>query len=192
MTRFFVFLKKQPLAAAVLALMIAVLGVRIPQDAYWVRAVLRILLSGSMPFLLYLISGEKTLSQGGNQTGYVIRRLVGFLIIAVIFGTLGSLGMIVKGEVKPGLLLRLAELVIMFLFVGLFEELCFRAVLNDAMICQFRNSKAVFSVSAVISCLVFGAVHVIGSPLTGKTDRRACDSSVTFCVLSSNHRVKKA
>ncbi len=170
MTRFFEFLKRQPMMTAVLALMIAMAGVGLPQESYLTRAVLRVLLTGTMLFLLSLISGEKTLSQGDNQTGYVIRQLMGFLILAAIAGVLTAVGTVVQGQVRPGILLRLVTLLLLFLFVGLFEELCFRAVLNDAMICQFRSSRAVFVWSAVFSSLIFGAVHVIGSPLTGAVE----------------------
>ena len=170
MTRFFEFLKKQPMMTAVLALMIAMAGVGLPQEAYLTRGILRVLLTGTMLFLLTLISGENTLSQGDNQTAYVFRQLRGFLILAAMAGVLTAVGTVVQGEVRPGMLLRLVSLLLLFLFVGLFEELCFRAVLNDAMICQFRNSKGVFAWSAVISSLIFGAVHVIGSPLTGAVE----------------------
>ncbi len=170
MTRFFEFLKRQPMMTAVLALMIAMAGVGLPQESYLTRAVLRVLLTGTMLFLLSLISGEKTLSQGDNQTGYVIRQLMGFLILAAIAGVLTAVGTVVQGQVRPGILLRVVTLLLLFLFVGLFEELCFRAVLNDAMICQFRNSKRVLVWSAVFSSLIFGAVHVIGSPLTGAVE----------------------
>ena len=46
------------------------------------------------------------------------------------------------------------------LFVGLFEESAFRVIINDAILYKFRNSRHVFVWIAVISSLVFGAVHV--------------------------------
>ena len=110
MTRFFEFLKRQPMMTAVLALMIAMAGVGLPQESYLTRAVLRVLLTGTMLFLLSLISGEKTLSQGDNQTGYVIRQLMGFLILAAIAGVLTAVGTVVQGQVRPGILLRLVTL----------------------------------------------------------------------------------
>lgn len=101
MTRFFEFLKRQPMMTAVLALMIAMAGVGMPQESYLTRAVLRVLLTGTMLFLLSLISGEKTLSQGDNQTGYVIRQLMGFLILAAIAGVLTAVGTVVQGRSGP-------------------------------------------------------------------------------------------
>ena len=50
----------------------------------------------------------------------------------------------------------------MFISVGLFEELAFRAVINDAIIYKFREKKYVFVLSAVVSSLVFGAAHIVG------------------------------
>ncbi len=40
---------------------------------------------------------------------------------------------------------------LMFISVGLFEELAFRAVINDAIIYKFREKKYVFALSAVVS-----------------------------------------
>lgn len=39
-------------------------------------------------------------------------------------------------------------------------------MLNDAIIYQFRSSTHVFLISAVVTSLVFGAAHIIGSDLT--------------------------
>ena len=166
MTKFFEFLKKQPLVTAALTVVVAVLAIRLPQETYWMRCVLRILMCGTTLFFLYLVSGEKTLSQGDNQTGYVFKHLAGILILSVLAGGFGFVTTLKDSGVEDGVLLRTVTLFFMFLFACLFEELCFRAVLNDAIVRQFRNCKGVFVISAVVSCLVFGAVHVIGSPLT--------------------------
>ena len=165
MTRLFQFLKKQPVFAAVLALAVAVPALLLPQDVYWHRCVLRILMCGTMLFLLYLVSGEKTLSQGCNQTGYVIGHLLAFPIMALLMGAMGFIGQLQEG-VESGLPLRLVTIVFMVLFACLFEELCFRALLNDAIVGQFRNCRGVFAVSATVSSLVFGLVHVMGSPVS--------------------------
>lgn len=53
----------------------------------------------------------------------------------------------------------------MFVFVGLFEEMAFRAVINDAIIYRFRDKKYVFVLSAIASSLAFGAAHIIGADL---------------------------
>ena len=54
----------------------------------------------------------------------------------------------------------------MFMAVGLFEELAFRAVINDAIIYKFREWKYVFVLSAVVSSIAFGAAHVVGFEAT--------------------------
>ena len=170
MTSFFAFLKKHPLLTALIALVAAVLAVKLPQPSYWNKGVIRILLCGMMLFSLYLISGEKTLSQGDKQIGYTFRHMLGFLIFALVIGLFGAVTKLKSGAPESGLFLRLLSLLVMFFFVGQFEELCFRAVLNDAIVYRFRETKGVFVLSAVISSLVFGAVHMIGSPLTSALD----------------------
>ena len=170
MTSFLTFLKKHPLLTALIAVVVAVLAVRLPQPTYWNKGVIRILLCGVMLFSLYLISGEKTLSQGDKQIGYTFKHMLGFLIFALVMGLFGAVGKLASGAPENGLFLRLLSLLIMFFFVGQFEELCFRAVLNDAIVYRFRETKGVFVLSLVISSLVFGAVHMIGSPLTSALD----------------------
>ncbi|MBQ6576083.1 MAG: CPBP family intramembrane metalloprotease, partial [Lachnospiraceae bacterium] len=63
-------------------------------------------------------------------------------------------------------LLHLLVMFLMFIFVGLFEEIAFRAVINDAVIYRFRDKKYVFVLSAVCCSLLFGAAHVIGADLS--------------------------
>ena len=50
--------------------------------------------------------------------------------------------------------------------MGLFEEIAFRAVINDAVIYRFRDKKYVFVLSAVCCSLIFGAAHVVGADLS--------------------------
>lgn len=166
MTRFLRFLKKQPLLTAALAVAVAVLAIKLPQATYWNRCVLRIHMCASTLFFLYLISGEKTVFSDNRQIGYTFRYLLGFLVLALLAGLLGVFNWLQSGAVEGRVLLRLITLLLMFLFACLFEELCFRAVLNDAIVYQFRHTKGVFVISAVVSSLVFGAVHVIGSPVS--------------------------
>jgi membrane protease YdiL (CAAX protease family) len=51
------------------------------------------------------------------------------------------------------------------LFVGLFEETAFRALINDSIVYQFRSFKHVFLLSAILSSLIFGYVHVMFVPV---------------------------
>ena len=52
------------------------------------------------------------------------------------------------------------------LFVGLYEETAYRAIINDALMEQFRDHKGVFKLIAVVSFLTFGAAHIIGADLS--------------------------
>ena len=54
---------------------------------------------------------------------------------------------------------------VLLLFIGLFEELCFRVIINEALLYQFRNNKHIFLWIAIISSLLFGWVHVSGVSL---------------------------
>ncbi len=164
------FLKKQPVVTMLLAVIIGMAGILsldggdIPIGGF----VLRILLSGTMGVYLYLISGEKAIQDYSESTGYVIKTLSVYWILAGIVGLLGMLMLFDESTVKyenwyVNLLLGFFEM----LAVGLFEELLFRAIINDSIIYQFRNCKGVFVLSAVVSFLVFGAVHIVPAVLAG-------------------------
>ncbi len=124
--------------------------------------ILRTLLCGAMCFFLYQISGDKTLTSSYNYTGYVIKVAAGFWVFALPVGIVSLVA--ASGDKYPmwdNLVVQTVIVFLMFLFVGLFEELTFRAIINDAIIYKFRDKKYVFVLSAVVSSLVFGAVAVI-------------------------------
>ena len=166
--RYILFLKKRPLITAAAAIVYAMICLRsIPAETTFQNFILRTLLCGAMVFFLYQISGEKTLLAYNNSTWYVIKVAMGFWIFAFLAGLLGLI-MNFGGETPLWDNIPLHALVIflLFLFVGLFEEIAFRAVINDAIIYRFRDKKYVFALSAVCCSLIFGAAHVVGADLS--------------------------
>ena len=167
MSRFLEFLKKHPIVTAILAIALALVSLLLIRPvSIWGQAVLRMLLSGTMVFFLYLISGEKTLEKCGNSTGYVIKVAIGFWILALPLGILGFLNGLSANPVAEKWPLQLISVFVMMIFVGLFEELTFRAIINDAVMRRFRDRKSVFVISALACSLIFGAVHVLGADLS--------------------------
>lgn len=161
------FLKKQPLLTGLICLVLSVVTVRLI-DTYGGLSpkgmVIRMMLTVECAAFLYLISREKVFEHADNQTGYAVRKLSRLLILTAAMGALG-LAQAVKDPLAENLPVRLAYSLTELLFVGLFEELCFRAVLNDALLYQFREKKGIFVWIAVLSSLIFGAVHVLGSDI---------------------------
>ena len=169
------FLKKQPLLTAFIGLVVAVCGIKLLYgDNYFGEGVLRVVLSLAMCTILYLISGTKTFDQCEKTTGYVLKRLSGFIIfsltLTVVLGAFTIFGNSYVGEnVLPyqnNIPLQFIGTAFLCFFVGIFEELAFRAVLNDGIVYQFRDKKGVFVASAVISSLVFGWVHIMGADVS--------------------------
>ena len=185
MTKFLDYLKKHPLLTAALAVAIAATTIlTVPQESYWVRLVLRVLMCGTMLFLLWLISGEKTLSQCSQQTWTVLKNGTGILILALITGVLSFLTSLKDaGGMPEGWVLRTVLLFFMFLFACLFEELCFRAIINDAILYRFRSAKHVFFWSALISSVIFGAVHNLGASLTSPSDWAQAALKLLQCAI---------
>lgn len=164
--RYIAFLKKHPLITAAVAIAYALICIHaLREDTDYQVLIVRTLLCGAMAFFLYQISGEKTLVSSYNSTWYVIKVAMGFWIFAL---PLGVLSFFSNAEYPfwDNIPLHMLTVFLMFIFVGLFEEMAFRAVINDAIVYRFREKKYVFVLSAVCCSLVFGAAHVIGANLS--------------------------
>ena len=166
--RYILFLKKHPLICAAIAIVYAMVCIKtIKVQTYFQQFILRTLLCGAMAFFLYQISGDKTLASVYNSTWYVIKTAMGYWVFALPLGIIAFLAS--AGEELPfwdNVAWELFSIFLMFVFVGLFEEMAFRAIINDAIIYAFRNKKWVFVLSAVISSLAFGIAHIVGSDLS--------------------------
>lgn len=186
------FLKTHPIITAVIGVTIGVTATKCftPDEMYLV-AFLRIIFTLTMCVFVYLISGEKTFEKCHTTTGYVYK--MGFIsILFNVFFLFAGLLPIITGEDKlaEGWYYRIFIAFIAVMFVGLFEELMFRVVINDALLYSFRNSKHIFGWIAVISSFVFGVVHVIGvnifassSSFTGATLKTISTAIAGFCWL---------
>ncbi len=158
------FMKRSPLITAALCIVYVVVCFKsVPTETNFQFFIVRTMLCGAVCFFLYQISGDKTLTSSYVSTGYVIKNSIWFLLMSLIMGTVLMISNI--EEQTPLMDNPVFEFIIVFLMfisVGLFEELAFRAVINDAIIYKFRKKKYVFALSAVVSSLVFGAAHIIG------------------------------
>ena len=158
------FMKRSPLITAALCIIYVVVCFRsVPTETDFQFFLVRTMLCGAVCFFLYQISGDKTLASCYVSTGYVIKNSIGFLVMSLIMGSVLLLSNINdKVPLKDNQVLGFIIIFLMFISVGLFEELAFRAVINDAIIYKFREKKYVFVLSAVVSSVVFGAAHIVG------------------------------
>ena len=163
------FLMTCPIAAGIAGIFVAMFSIRFCSTAGdpLSEGILRMLLVGTMAFFLYFVSREKTLQKCGVETGYVVKVLSPLLITALFFGGIGMVGSFFdKTPLQPNWISNVCLTLFELLFVGLFEEVAFRALINDAIVYQFRSFKHVFLLSAVLSSLIFGYVHVMFVPLS--------------------------
>ena len=158
------FMKRSPLITAALCIVYVVVCFKtVHTDTNFQFFIVRTMLCGAVCFFLYQISGDKTLTSCYVSTGYVILNSMGFLVMSLIMGSVLLLSNIEEQvPLNDNPVLGLIIVFLMFISVGLFEELAFRAVINDAIIYKFREKKYVFVLSAVVSSLVFGAAHIVG------------------------------
>ena len=135
-----------------------------PSQNSYELSILKFILAIACTGFVALISGNKIIENSGNRTGYGL--LIGIPII-LINGLLGILGLIIylfgDKTLVDGWLPNLLLLALACLSIGFFEETLFRALINDAILYQFRNKKGVFVAIAITSSLAFGIVHVLGS-----------------------------
>lgn len=153
-------LKQSPIITGVIGVVVAVGGTKIlgPATSDLITKIdHRVLLFLSMCVFIYLISREKAFEKCHTTTGYAVRW--GLLIL--IPQTPNLLLRIFSGQsIASDWPIKFVLGLILCLFVGLFEESAFRVIINDAILYKFRNSRHVFVWIAIISSLVFGAVHV--------------------------------
>lgn len=164
------YLKKHPIIAAELTVIFGTVCVyTIPVENNFHRFLVRTALCGFVSFVLYQISGEKTFESSYKNTGYVIKYFSAFLIISLIQGVLLLLGNIQSNTMVDNPVIGLLNTFLFFISVGLFEELLFRAVINDAILYELRDKKNVFIIIALVSSLVFGAIHTVDVDVTSLT-----------------------
>ncbi len=164
------YLKKHPITAAALTVVFGTVCVyTIPVENNFHRFLVRAMLCGFVSFVLYQISGEKTFESSYKNTGYVIKCFSVYLIISLIQGVLLLLGNIQSSAVADNPVMELVNTFLFYISVGLFEELLFRAVINDAILYELRDRKNVFLIIAIVSSVVFGAIHTVDVDVTSIT-----------------------
>lgn len=113
---------------------------------------------------LYLISGKKTFTFLNNRTGYTVKMLFPTLIFSIVFGFFGLIEAVFeRPPVISGWPFNIVLAAANMFLVGIYEEGCFRACACDALLPVFRKLKLKhpFLLTAVLSGLLFGYVHVV-------------------------------
>ena len=164
--RYILFLKKYPLITAAIGIVYLMTCLKvIKTETHFQAFLLRTLFTGATIFFLYQISGDKTLTASYNDTWYVIKIGAIFWIMAIPVSSLGFMSNS-NAEMWDNIPLHIITDLLLYLSVGLFEEISFRALINDAIIYRFRDKKYVFVLCALVSSLAFGAAHVVGFDLS--------------------------
>ena len=155
------FLKKHPLVTGIVT--VALCGAAVPVlDGDSVKGIyLRILMSVVCGAAAFSISGTKVFEDLDKNIGYVLRWFGGFLIFSAVQGISGLVVQASKGmPLVSGWPKEVCITALYMISVGLFEELCFRVVINDSLLYSFRDHKYIFVWIALVSSLVFGYIHV--------------------------------
>ena len=134
----------------------------IPEENNFTLLIEFIIITVVTLFFLYLISGKKTFSFLNKQTVSTIKMLAPTLIFPAVFFFMGIITIVSdKPPFEENWLINTALLIVNMFLVGIYEESCFRACACDALLPAFRKLRHPFLLTAVISSLVFGYVHVV-------------------------------
>jgi membrane protease YdiL (CAAX protease family) len=164
MKKLLLFLKRNPALMAALTVALCYVSVKLldsDTEGNAASVILRLLLTIVCGAVLYAISGKKSFENLDQNIGYVIKKYSGFLIFSALLGVISLATAIAGGAPLVSgwpkvLFFLIAELIL----VGLFEELCFRVIINDGLLYQFRGNKHIFAWIGLITTLVFGWIHV--------------------------------
>ena len=170
MKRVLLFLKKYYVLTVALTVALCYASVKVLSSEEEIDAngiFLRILLTIVCGAVLYVVSGSKSFENLDKDIGYTLSRYKGFLIFSFLLGASALIASIAGGvKLVDGWPKVLFMIIVEVIFVGLFEELCFRVIINDALLYRFRDNKYIFVWIAVITTFLFGWVHVASATAT--------------------------
>lgn len=122
--------------------------------------------------LAFIFMGKEKLGFSKKGFSFAFKSVSGYLklmtVIGVWFALLPVLSKLVNqpgGDVTP---LAVVNIVIAGFFVGIAEEFIFRGLIFGGLAQKFGNTKKGIILAAVISGLIFGAMHVIGTVIDGE------------------------
>lgn len=169
MKQFYGLIKKVPILGGVCVLGLGLLSIYfldLGEDFTITPVLLRVLLSFVCIAFLFMISGDKVLVASGKNVGKAFKGFIPLILYSVLIGAVVFFSTVFGKELADNVPSVLFWGTLEMLGVGFFEELTFRAVLNDAILYQFRDKKGVFVAIGFISCFLFGVVHVLGADVS--------------------------
>ena len=186
------FSRKHPIITAIEAVLFCMASLLIIRpnaavEGYGIADVLlRFLLAIVAGAFLHAVSGDKTFDCCDKKSLYVIKSLCPFWIMGIFLAVLMLITNAAnRAETADGWLLKLNLMFIFCLAAGAFEETLFIAVINDAVLRQFRRLKWAFVLAAVIHSAVFGAVQLIGADFSTGSSTAAVLLKMISSVLFS-------
>lgn len=172
MKRLIDFLKGKPVVTGIIGIamgffVLRVLGSGAGNSDLLSMGLLRFAVAMIEIVFLVLISGGKTFDKCCKTTGYIFKTVIPIFVFVFLFVGIGTVIDLTSGQkLVSNWPVQILLSAFLCLFVGLYEETAYRAIINDALLNQFRDYKGVFKLIAVVSFLFFGAAHVIGADIS--------------------------
>jgi membrane protease YdiL (CAAX protease family) len=169
------FLKAKPVITGIVAIVMGffvlrILGTGGGNSDLLSLGMLRFAVAMIETVFLILISGGKTYEKCCKTTGYIFKTVIPIFVFVIIFVGIGTVvDLTSEKPLVSNWPVQILLSAFLCVFIGLYEETAYRAIINDALLYQFRDYKGVFKLIAVVSFLVFGAAHIIGADISTPT-----------------------
>jgi len=157
---------KKGIIAIVSAVLICVLGefaayylMDLGLDGNWVLFVFRAVAS-TIAFIL--LGGKKWLNFKNNSIGKTLKFCIALLSLNIVLAIMYAAYSVSQGIVE-GAAVRILSTVLLALLIGINEEFIFRGLLYQGILVVGGKKKNSLMTAAIISSILFGFIHVIGS-----------------------------
>lgn len=166
------FMRKHPLAVALVCLVAGFAVLRIPVPNILWKAALQLAVAAVMMGVMVLMSGKRSLARVAEGAGSTLHRCSYLLILSLVIGVLAIWELLMAGSyTKEGLAGRELQSLILCLSIGLVEESMCRGVLLSGFLRKIGGwTRRGVAAAVVLSSLIFGFLHVVDYALGGSYD----------------------
>lgn len=184
------FSKKQPIILVILTLALVYglmhLSLLLPSGPMKF-AVLECIMAVCVFIVTYLFMGKEKVIFSKKGFGYSFRSLRGYFVFMILFNAFAIMGAITLSMENGGEFhyqpIAFINVLIASLAIGIVEEFSFRGLVFGGLLQKLGNSKKNIILSAFLSGLIFGVMHVFEAVFTGGvTDMASAATAVLKTV----------
>lgn len=139
--------------------------------------------------LAFLFMGKEKVSFSTKGLGYSFRSVRGYFIFMIIFAIYTIVGSIALSMQQNGSFnyqpITFVNIFLATIAIGIVEEITFRGLVFGGLLQKFGNTKRGIIFAAVLSGLLFGVMHVLGSILNGEVTSMTTAAMAVFKTVQA-------